>query len=333
MGRRRLAYLAVLVCALLGQLLDTGYLFHFIFVAVLCLPLLGLVLSLPAMLGCRAALEATAYRVARGGKVSWSLQLGNRFHLPVARASYRLRITNRMTGQEYTAEAVMRGFTPEEDRQWTLETDHCGAIECRVERLWVCDCLGLFALPARKPEMLTLLVAPIAEDVEPIELPEGVGAPDPQPVSRAVSGENYELRSYRPGDSLRMIHWKMSAKRDELITREPPEDARPLPVLTFDHFGPLDMVDRTLDRLEGVSAALLAQGRPHQVRWAHPDTGEVRSCAVAGERDWGVCLSAILADPAPARGHSILGQILEQGPGAPIYQIHVSGKEGVHVGA
>lgn len=332
MGRRRLAYLAVLLCALLGQLLDTGYLFHFIFIAVLCLPLLGLALSLPAMLGCRAALEATAYRIARGGKVSWSLQLDNRFHLPVARASYRLRVINRMTGQEHVAKAVMRSVTPEEDRQWTLETDHCGAVECRVERLWVCDCLGLFALPVRKPEMLTLLVAPIAEDVGPIELPEGVGAPVPHPVSRAVSGENYELRSYRPGDSLRMIHWKMSAKRDELITREPPEDARPLPVLTFDHFGPLEIVDRTLDRLEGASAALLAQGRLHEIRWVHPETGEVRSCAVAGERDWGMCLAAILADPAPARGHSILRQTLEQGPGAPVYQIHVSGKEGVHVG-
>lgn len=331
MGRRRLAYLAVLLAALLAQLLDTGYLFHFIFIAVICFPLLGLALSLPAMLSCRSALEATAYRIPRGGKVSWTLRLDNRFHLPVARASYRLRVTNRMNGQEHIAKAVMRGVTPEEDRQWTLETDHCGAVECRVEHLWVCDCLGLFALPVRKPQMITLLVAPIAEDVGPIELPEGVGSPVPEARNRAVLGETYELREYRPGDSLRMIHWKMSAKRDELITREPPEDARPLPVLTFDHFGPLEVVDRALDRLEGASAALLAQGRPHEVRWAHPETGAVRSCTVAGERDWGICLSSILADPAPLRGYSILGQTLKQGPGAPIYQIHISGKEDAHV--
>ena len=127
-----------------------------------------------------------------------------------------------------------------------------------------------------------------------------------------------------------MIHWKMSAKRDELITREPPEDTRPLPVLTFDHFGPLDVVDRTLDRLEGYSLALLEQGRPHEVRWTHPETGVVRVCAVAGERDWAVCLASILADPAPLRGRSIRDQSLKQGPGAPIYQIHVTGKEGAN---
>ncbi|MDE7261072.1 MAG: DUF58 domain-containing protein [Oscillospiraceae bacterium] len=324
---RRLLYAMVLLCALLGQLLDVGYLFHFIFYAVLCFPLLGLAVSLPAMLGCRAALEATAPQIRRGEKVSMTLRLDNRFHLPIARASYRLRVTNRMTGQEHLAKAVMRGLTPEEDRLWTLETDHCGAIECRVERLWVCDCLGLFALPVRRPRLFTLLVAPIAEETGPIELPEGVGAPVPELKNRTVFGEVYELRDYRPGDSMRMIHWKMSAKRDELITREPPEDTRPLPVLTFDHFGPLAQVDRTLDRLEGTSMALLAQERPHEIRWAHPETGVVRVCAVAGERDWAVCLAAILADPAPLQGRSIREHALRQGSGAPIYQIHVTGKE------
>ena len=332
MGRRRFLYVLVLLFALLGQILDVGYLFHFIFCAVLCFPLLGLLLSLPAMLGCRASVEATATRVPRGGRASWTLRLDNRFHLPVARASYRLRVANRLSGQEHLARAVMRGPAPEEDRRWTLETDHCGAVECRVERLWVSDCLGLFALPVRRPGVFTLLVTPLAEDPGPIELPEGVGAPVPQPRSRTVFGEDYELRPYRAGDSLRMIHWKMSAKRDELVTREPPEDTRPLPVLTFDHFGPLDQMDRTLDRLEGYSMALLAQERPHEVRWAHPQTGAVRVRTVAGERDWDACLAVILADPAPLQGRSILEQSLRQGPGAPVYQIHVSGKEDVHVG-
>ena len=327
MARRRILYALVLIAALLGQLLDVGYLFHVIFYAALAFPLLGLAVSLPAMLGCRAVLETTAAQVSRGGKVSLTLRLDNRFHLPVARASDYLRISNRMTAQEHRAKAVMRSLTPEEDRLWTLETDHCGAIECQVERLWVCDCLGLFALPVRRPKLFTLLVTPIAEAPGPIELPEGVGAAVPQPRSKTVIGEIYELRDYRPGDSLRMIHWKMSAKRDELITREPPEDTRPLPVLTFDHYGPLVQVDRTLDRLEGYSMALLSMERPHEVRWVHPETGAVRIRAIAGERDWAACLAAILADPAPMYGRSIREKALLQGPGAPIYQIHVSGKE------
>lgn len=327
MWRRRVLYAFVLLLAYLGQILDVGYLFHFIFYTVLCLPVLGLLLSLPAMLGCRAELVSSAPRILRGETAAWSLRLTNRFHLPVAQASYWLRVSNRMTGEVHRVRAVLRSMTPEEDRRWTLEADHCGALDCQAERLWVCDCLGLFALPVRPPRPGTVLASPLPEEPEPIELPEGTGIPVPQPKGKTVFGENYELRPYREGDSLRMIHWKMTAKRDELVTREPPEDHRPLPVLTFDHFGPLDQVDRTLDRLAGYSLALLDQERVHEVRWVHPETGAVRAFRVAGERDWETCLTAILSDPAPLRGRSIRSQALVRGTGGPIYQIHVSGKE------
>ncbi|MBD5162505.1 MAG: DUF58 domain-containing protein [Oscillibacter sp.] len=327
MWRRRILYALALLLAFLGQILDVGYLFHFIFYAVVCLPFLGLLISLPAMLGCRAVLTPSAPRAARGETVSWSLSLVNRFCLPLSRASYRLRVSNRLTEEVHTARTSIRGAMPEEDRFWTLETDHCGAVDCRIDRLWVYDCLGLFALPARLPPPAAVLIVPLPEHPGRIELPEGTGASVPLPRGRTVYGETYELRPYRPGDSLRMIHWKMSAKRDELVTREPPEDTRPLPVLTMNHYGPLSQVDRTLDRLEGYSMALLAQERAHEVRWVHPVTGAARCYPVAGERDWEICLAAILSDPAPMHGRSILEQALVRGPGAPIYQIHVSGKE------
>lgn len=330
MLRRRIVYALVLVLALLGQLLDVGYIFHFIFFAALALPLLGLAVSLPAMLGCRAELGVSVPRICRGEKASCSLRLANRFRLPLARASCRLRLTNRLTGQVNREKAVFRGAAAEAERRWTLETDHCGMMDLQAESLWVCDCLGLFALPAPLPEPASLTVAPRPESPGPIELPEGAGVSIPQPGRKTVFGENYELRPYREGDSLRMIHWKMTAKRDELVTREPPEDTRPLPVLTFNHFGLLAEVDRTLDRLEGTSMALLDQERPHEVRWLHPETGAPRVFRIGGERDWTACLAAILSDPAPMRGRSILEQALTRAGGGAVYQIHITGKEVPH---
>lgn len=327
MWRRRILYAIALLLAYLGQILDVGYLFHFIFFAVLSMPLLGLLLSLPAMLGCRAELRCSSPRVLRGEDASWSLRLSNRFRLPVARAVYRMRVSSRMTGEVHRVRAVLRGMGAEEDRHWVLSTDHCGAVDCRVERLWVCDCLGLFALPARLPRPAALLIVPLPEDPGPIQLPEGAGLPVPQHRGGAVYGELYDLRPYRPGDSPRMIHWKMTAKRDEPVTRESPEDQRPLPVLTLDHFGPLDRMDRALDRLEGYSRALLEQERPHEVRWLHPVNGAPRCRLVAGERDWENCLAAILADPAPLHGRSILAEPMARQSGGAIYQIHVTGKE------
>ena len=73
--------------------------------------------------------------------------------------------------------------------------------------------------------------------------------------------------------------------------------------------------------------ALLEQERVHEVRWVHPETGAARACRVAGERDWEACLAAILSDPAPMRGRSILEQTLARGTDGSIYQIHITGKE------
>ena len=135
MLRRRIVYALALLLALLGQMLDVGYLFHFIFFAALSLPLLGLLVSLPAMLGCRGELEVSAPRIRRGESASWSLSLTNRFRLPLARASCRLCLANRLTGQAHREKILLRSVAPEEKRRWTMEADHCGMMELRVERL------------------------------------------------------------------------------------------------------------------------------------------------------------------------------------------------------
>lgn len=330
MWRRRLLYAFVLLSTLMGQLFDTGYLFHFLFIAALCLPLLGLAVSLPAMLGCRVALTSSARQVRRGEEAQWTLRLEGRSRLPLARAACRVRMRSRTTGKTKRIRFPMGRSLPGGTRSWAVDTGRCALVECRVDRVRVCDCLGLFALPVRAPAPGTLLVCPRPEDPGCLSLPEGEGMPLPVPRGKSASGEDYELRPYREGDSIRTIHWKMSAKRDSLVTRELLEDKRPLPVLTFDCFGPSDQVDRVLDRLAGYSIALLDQERPHEIRWADPASGAVRRYDVASGRDWTACLTAILSSPIPIQGHSILDTPLAVGQDEVLHQIHITGEEARH---
>lgn len=330
MWSRRLIYAAALLAALMGQLFDVGYLFHFIFIATAALPLLGLAVSLPAMLGCRAELFASGSQVRRGEKARWTLRLTGRSRLPLARTACRLRVRDRAGGEEQVRRLSMGRSQAGGERSWTADTGRCALIECRVERLRVCDCLGLFVLPVKAPPPRRVLVAPVPADVGPLVLPEGLGMPAPVPRGRSASGEDYELRPFQEGDSLRTVHWKMTAKRDELVTRELLEDRRPLPVLTFDHFGTREELDRVLDRLAGYARALLEQERPFQVRWAHPETGAVRCRGVASGGEWTACLTAILSDPVPASGASVLDRPLAVGQDEILHRIHVTGEEARH---
>lgn len=330
MWGRRALYALVLVLALLGQLFDVGYLFHFIFFAVLWLPVLALALSLPAMLSCRAEILPPPGGLRRGERGEWALALHAAAGLPLARAAGRLVVENRMTGETFRLRLTMARPLTGGRWRWEVEAAHCGLVECRAERLRVCDCLGLVALPVRTPAAAGLLVRPVPEDPGPLVLPESGGAPLPVPRGKSVSGQDYELRPYRPGDSMRSIHWKMTAKRDELVSRELLEDRRPLPVLTLDHFGPLEELDRALDRLAGYGRAILGRERPFEVRWAHPVTGAARRFPVEDEESWAACLRALLSDPAPEAGRSILERRLEAEPDVLLWHVHITGEEARH---
>ena len=91
--------------------------------------------------------------------------------------------------------------------------------------------------------------------------------PAPGTAPKRSYGEDYELRDYRPGDPMRMMHWKLSSKRDDLIVREPSETATPPVVLSFRWFDDPKRLDGVLDKLAGYSKALLAVRRPHVLEW------------------------------------------------------------------
>jgi hypothetical protein len=127
---------------------------------------------------------------------------------------------------------------------------------------------------------------------------------------------------------MRSVHWKLSSKWDELIVRSPSDSATPLPLLTFDHFGTPEQIDRTLDKLLGYCRALLAVQQAHAVMWLTAD-GEVKRCSVSDERELGACLLAILSDRAGETGVSIQDKPeLLAGYGTSVFCLHVSWREG-----
>ena len=307
MARRRGAYALLLAAALLFHLFDIGYLACFLLALALTLPVLGMLLSLPAMLRCRLELQAEPTGVERGGEAGWRLAAHGPVRLPLAQVTIRLRMENALTGGKETRRVTLTG--PEEVRSAVLRADasHCGRLTCRVERARVCDCMGLFTLPLRPPAPASLLVLPQAGAPVPPDLPgEGSspsGALAPRPGGGP--GEDYDLRPYRPGDPIRTVHWKLTSKRDELVVRETLEPRRSEAVLTFDHFGRPEEMDRVLDRLNACSLALLERGEANWVRWAHPVSGQVRDYPVSDRRSLSVCLAAVLADPAPVEGRTL----------------------------
>lgn len=104
-------------------------------------------------------------------------------------------------------------------RRQVVSTVRRGPIGATSWQITSSDPLGLFRSRRQYADSEVALVLPrftsLAARVETRELEASVAAP------RAGSGtELFGVREYRPGDALRRIHWRSSARRGELVVRE-----------------------------------------------------------------------------------------------------------------
>ena len=109
------------------------------------------------------------------------------------------------------------------DLRVTLRAAQSGLWRFCVQKAAVRDPLGLFAAPcAVPPQSQVLCVLPPAEGEDG-----GTGSnPQNKTEAQTTAGHDmadgvYDLRPYRMGDSLKQIHWKLTARVGELTVREP----------------------------------------------------------------------------------------------------------------
>lgn len=327
MAYRRILYGTALASAFLLQVFYDGYLAHILFAAVLALPILSLLLTLPGVWSLRLRLVPSAPELIRGKPGRWDLYVENGWSLPLAKLTLTLSTKNKWTGWKMDDRVVCSGLSGGAVRTVSFHTGHCGRLECRGHRLRVLDLLGLFSIPLRPPAPAAALVlpAPVSAPYLP-ELDSLMERPMPRPKPGGGPSEDYDLRAYRPGDAMRSIHWKLSSKWDDLVVREALEMRRPMVVLTFDCFGPPEALDRVLDRLWAVSTRLTDQSLPHQIAWADPRNGKIRRAAISRREGLHWCMDTILSQEAPLQGISILDTPAPEG-GAEVHYIHITAGE------
>ncbi|RRO16097.1 DUF58 domain-containing protein [Saccharopolyspora rhizosphaerae] len=220
---------------------------------VIALPLLSLALSGRVRFGVGARRVIDPPRVPVGSRADVQLHITGRGRLPAdglvledgtphalgGRPRFRLPIVPRQRGQvvSYPVTPALRGI------------HHIGPL-----RTWVGDPFGLARFERELAGRSRLVATP--EVVELAGLPAGSGlgtGEDGTARLRAGHGEDDAMvRQYRQGDDIRRVHWKSTARRDELMVRV---EERPW------HGGVTVMLDRR-------SAAHRGSGARNSVEWA-----------------------------------------------------------------
>lgn len=273
-----MVYLAALVFSLVFFGFYKEWFSCIALLAVIFLPVLSLLMSLPAMLTVKADLRCPVKSTV-DMPVRLSLQL--KCPLPTPPVRCILRIVNDLTGERYLGKPGER-----------LPTEHCGRITVSYPEMYVYDYLGLFRRRLKREETCTVYIMPKPVAAARLPKPGGKAMNLWRPKPGGGFSELHDLRLYRPGDDLRQIHWKMSAKVGKLIYREPLEPVQKGCLLTVSLSGDPQTLNTKLGQLLWTSHALLEQQMEHEVQCL---TGKgILTFEVGSEQDLEACLQTLL---------------------------------------
>ncbi len=199
------------------------------------------------------------------------------------------------TGKETARMDLSLAPREAKDLHFTVTLPHVGPYEIGVPRVRFYDPLGLFSLTRRLPAERVLAVPRIYD----LSLPKRISAPLKETVvsaffARTAEPESYTgVREYRPGDSLRHIHWKLTAHTARYMSRRYETRRREGVTVYIDRLRP-EYADETCRLLYdcvteaglSLAAEALRRGLATEVVSAGP-VGFARR-AVRGEADLGV---------------------------------------------
>lgn len=155
-----------------------------------------------------------------------------------------------------------------------VDTAHCGSYTYKLTWLYVYDLFGLFRSKTNLNKTCELFVKPVPSMPEIMPDMYGFKAKNLR-RSKQPNSEIYDIREYQIGDSIRSIHWKMSAKKDSLLVKEPLEEygghSRVLLKLTADR----EKLDVHLGQIVFTSKFFIEHETPHKIRVYPPDNIEV----------------------------------------------------------
>lgn len=212
----------------------------------------------------------------------------NKSILPVAHFDITLKLENLFTGERMKHRVHGKVFRNEESRViLPIKIKECGNLKITLTKIVIYDVLFILKKTVKLNDTGYIGVLPECRLI-PIEISRKTKEfiADAEEYSDRESGDDsseiYQIREYRPGDSIHDIHWKLSAKTDELLVKEnsKPLGAAVLVWLDLEKhkesvsglavskiYNKKNILTKMFDMAASVSMSLLEKKCVHMVAW------------------------------------------------------------------
>ena len=296
-----MAYLAVLAAGGLFFIFFRGYLSYLVFLFLLILPVLSFVWLLLSFRFAGVRAQASKAAVEKKEPFSFMIRAKSSRLFPIPCLRVTIEISNALGGETERELLSFPFFAGEAVMEQPCRSACCGKLSCTVRRARGLDFLRLFSLPVRVKESAAVFVLP-SRTPAPAAVTENCLLPDFAELSLPTAPGNdpsdpFDVRSYRPGDPLSRIHWKLSAKQGEWIVREGGSSAERSIRFLVECGSQLLENDCIMETFSRLAFLLVEHGIPAQVFW--PEDAELGSQGFDGEEEASEILEILLSRSVP----------------------------------
>jgi uncharacterized protein (DUF58 family) len=159
---------------------------------------------------------------ARGEQVTFSVRLANRAPLFAFRTEVAFFISD-LFGNVANELTTSFSLSPREstDISFAARFEHIGTHQAGLEKIVVTDFLNLFTATIENPMRHTVQVTPKLQTLDTVAFSNDANV-ESTTAAKSVIADSMDyayVREYVPGDPLKTIHWKLSARSQTYMTR------------------------------------------------------------------------------------------------------------------
>ncbi len=311
-----------------------SYLFFLALIVIVFCPLVSFLLLWHCRDALRAQARLPANRVGKGTEFPVSIHVQN----PGRFAAFTADVT-------YSLSNLFTGFTErKKQRLWVapaggseitqlMSSRYAGRVEVGIESFEVYDLFHMFCLRGCDRMGAHVIVWPCFAEGEEDEIQSCVeDFPGENETKKRGTDYNpdYEIREYIPGDELKSIHWKLTAKQDKMMVRERLATGREKMNVLLPLGTDREQNDALTEAAYALCRLLLDREYPIQLYWpGREDT--LRGCYVAEQGELENVLSEILSDKGLHQPGRAEAQMSAEHPGESYILIRTGAYKGAYI--
>ncbi len=237
------------------------------------------------------SMEAPADYIPKDTAFNVKIKLKNPCILPLVGCRVRLLAGNVFMGERVENDLVMpiRAHA-ETEAEYPLRSLYAGNIEITAEKLILQDLLSFHTVNKQISVTQNVFIIPSGGFEDEFSLnafEQGMNEVEESKLKGSDFSDVSQVREYIPGDAMKNIHWKLSAKRDNLMVKERLQmsSRKLMVVLKLEKISEAD-VDRTVETLYSFGNFMIQNRVPVTICWWSEKFNEIREEDAQSAEEW-----------------------------------------------